>query len=108
MNDNVLRPRTVKLIKRFVTPLVEEGLISVPEEKFIFDNLKHLAKTGTLKPIVIPKLIDMRESSQLIGVSYSNFKRLEAEAAFPFKRKLIGSSVRFRNTDIIDYIMSDD
>ena len=42
----------------------------------------------------------------MLGISHSNFKKLEAEGAFPFKRKMVGSAVRYRNTDVIDYIIS--
>jgi len=42
----------------------------------------------------------------MLGIGYSNFKKLEAEGAFPFQRKMVGSSVRYRNIDVIDYICS--
>ena len=42
----------------------------------------------------------------MLGISHSNFKKLEAEGTFPFKRKMVGSAVRYRNTDVIDYIVS--
>ena len=59
-----------------------------------------------LKPIIVPKLIDQREAADMLGISHSNVKKLEAEGAFPFQRKMVGSAVRYRNTDIIDYIVS--
>ena len=61
---------------------------------------------GTLKPAIVPKLIDQKSAAELLGIGLSNFKRLEAEGAFSFKRKMVGSSVRYRNTDVIDYIYS--
>ena len=42
----------------------------------------------------------------MLGISLASFKNLEAE--FPFNRKLVGHSVRFRNTDIIRYIVAND
>lgn len=105
---NTLRKRTVKLVKRFITPLTDEGLITVAEEKIIFTNLKHLADKGELKPVIIPKLINQKEAAEMLGIGHSNFKKLEAENKFPFKRKMVVSAVRYRNTDIIDFIMSNE
>jgi len=44
----------------------------------------------------------------MLGLGLSNFKKLENEHAFPFQRKMIGSSIRYRNIDILHYIMSQD
>ena len=103
---NTLRPRTVKLIARIMRPLVDEGLILVSEEQAITANLMHLANKGGLMPSVVPKLIDQREASEMLGLGYSNFKKLEKENAFPFSRRMVGSAVRYRNIDIIEYIMA--
>ena len=59
-----------------------------------------------MKPIITPRLIDQKSAAELLGIGLSNFKRLEADGAFSFKRKLVGSSVRYRNTDVIAYICS--
>jgi len=107
MQNTTLRQRTVKLIGRIIKPLVDEGLIFVSEEQKIISNLKHLANKGELMPVIIPKLIDQKESAEMLGLGYSNFKKLERENAFPFSRRMVGSSVRYRNTDIIEYIMAD-
>lgn len=55
---------------------------------------------------MMPKLIDRTEAAAMLGLGLSNFKKLESEHAFPFQRKMIGSSIRYRNTDILHYIMS--
>jgi len=107
MQNTTLRQRTVKLIGRIIKPLVDEGLIFVSEEQKIISNLKHLANKGELMPVIIPKLIDQKEAAEMLGLGYSNFKKLERENAFPFSRRMVGSSVRYRNTDIIEYIMAD-
>ena len=60
--------------------------------------------SSRLKPVIVPKLIDQKEAAEMLGIGHSNFKRLESEGAFPFQRKMVGSAVRYRNTDIIDYI----
>jgi len=101
-----LRMRTVKLLSRLIHPLVEEGVITVGEEQILLSNLKHLVKKGDLLPDMMPKLIDRTEAATMLGLGLSNFKKLESEHAFPFQRKMIGSSIRYRNTDILHYIMS--
>ena len=106
MINNSIRTRTVKLIARIVKPFVEEGVILVSEEKEILKNLRHLATKGSLPPVITPKLIDQKEAAKMLCLSHSNFKKLEKENAFSFKRKMVGSAVRYRNIDIITYIMS--
>ena len=48
----------------------------------------------------------MNEAAQMLGVSLANFKKQEPQ--LPFKRKMVGHAVRFRNTDIIHYILAND
>ncbi len=106
--NNTLRQRTVKLVMRILRPLVEEGIVQVYEEQLLAANLKQLAARGELMPLVKPKLIDQREAAEMLGLGLSNFKKLEKENAFPFNRKMLGCSVRYRNLDIVKYIMSQD
>ena len=68
----------------------------------------YLADKGTPLPTVIPKLVDQTEAATMLGISLANFKRLEREGYFPFKRKMVGTSVRYRNTDLTRYILSHD
>ncbi|MEI8246762.1 MAG: hypothetical protein WCI51_13095 [Lentisphaerota bacterium] len=107
MNTNI-RPQTVRLIKRILTPLMEEGLISVPELNEVIGNLKHISEKGELLPAILPKLLTQEESASMLAVGLSNFKKLEREGAFSFKRKMVGTSVRYRNTDVISYILASD
>ena len=58
---NIVKVKTVKLIARFIRPLCEEGLLSVPEMNEILGNLKNLAAKGEMLPAVQPKLIDQAE-----------------------------------------------
>lgn len=106
MNDIQITARTVRLVKRLIRPVAEEGLIPLAEFNEMISQLTSLAEHGTTKPVVIPKLIDQKEAAEMLGIGYSNFKKLEAEGAFPFQRKMVGSSVRYRNIDVIDYICS--
>ena len=73
----------------------------------IISNLKHLSERGELIPNIMPKLIDQTEAAELLGISLANFKKLEREGAFSFNRRMVGSSVRYRNLDVIKYLMLD-
>ncbi len=106
--DNTLRLKTVKLLNSLIHPLVNEGLIRVNEEHIISTNLKRLATHGELMPPIAPKLIDQKEAADMLGLGLSNFKKLEREDAFPFKRRMVGCSVRYRNLDILRYIMQEE
>lgn len=101
-----IRHQTVILIGKLLHPLTESNLIPVPEYREIIAQLKHLAAKGEPLPDVVPKLVDMNEAAQMLGVSLANFKKLEPQ--LPFKRKMVGHAVRFRNTDIVRYILADD
>ncbi|WP_176014849.1 hypothetical protein [Victivallis sp. Marseille-Q1083] len=101
-----IRHQTVILIGKLLHPLTESNLIPFPEYREIIAQLKHLAAKGEPLPDVVPKLVDMNEAAQMLGVSLANFKKLEPQ--LPFKRKMVGHAVRFRNTDIIRYILADE
>lgn len=107
MNPKIIRPATVILISKLLHPLTASSLITVPEFNEIKAQLKHLAEHGTQIPVVIPRMIDQPEAAEMLGISLANFKRLEREEYFPFKRKLVGTSVRYRNTDVVRYILAE-
>ena len=104
MNDTQISMNTVRFFKRIMRSIAEEGIIPLAEYNEAISQLTSLAEHGIPKPHVIPKLIDQREAAEMLGIGYSNFKKLESEGAFPFSRKMVGSSVRYRNTDIVQYI----
>ena len=108
MNKFAISMKTVRMFKRILRPVAEEGIIPLPEYNEAISQLTSLAEHGTTKPAVIPKLLDQREVSEMLGIGLSNFKKLESEGAFPFKRKMVGSSVRYRSTDVVDYICASD
>jgi predicted DNA-binding transcriptional regulator AlpA len=108
MTNNLISTRTVKLIARIIKPFVEENIIIASEEQEILRNLRHLATKGSLAPAVEPRLIDQKQAAEMLGLSHSNFKKLEKENAFWFNRKMVGSAVRYRNIDVINYIMAED
>ena len=102
-----IRKTTVDLIAKLLHPLAETGILSVPEEREIVAQLRNLAKTGELLPTVIPKLIGQPEVAAMLGISLANFKKMERNGLLPFPRKKIGTSVRYRNTDIVRYILAE-
>ena len=103
-----IRPNTVKLIAKILHPLAENGVLTIPEEREIIAHLTYLAQKGEELPAIMPKLIDQKEAAEMLGIGFSNFKKLEKSNAFPFKRRMVGTSVRYRNTDIIKFILSED
>ena len=91
---------------KILHPLTESNLIPFPEYREIIAQLKHLAAKGEPLPVVVPKLITMDEAAEMLGVSVANFKK--QEPYLPFKRKYVDHGVRYRNTDVIRFILSDD
>ncbi len=103
-----LRPRTVKILSRLLLPLVDEGIIAQSELNIITSNLRHVIAKGEILPVVQPRLINQQETADLLSIGLANFKKLERANAFPFKRKMVGSSVRYRNIDVISFIASNE
>ncbi len=101
-----IRHQTVMLISKLLHPLTESNLILFPEYREIIAQLKHLAAKGEPLPVVVPKLVDMNEAAAMLGISLTNFKK--QEHLLPFKRKMVGHAVRYRNTDIVKYILTDE
>ena len=50
--------------------------------------------------------LTQEEVANMLGISVANFKK--QEPYLPFKRKYVGHGIRYRNTDIIRFILSDD
>ena len=97
--------QTVTLIGKILHPLTESNLIPFPEYREIIAQLRHLANQGSPIPSVVPKLITMDEAAAMLGISLANFKK--QEPYLPFKRKYVGHGIRYRNTDVIRFILSD-
>lgn len=104
-----LRPQTARLVCRLASVLLDSGTITVEEYNIISRNLHALAKTGELAPAIVPKLLTQQEVAEMLAIAESQFRKLEKEGIFPFRRKLVGNkTVRYRNTDIYDYINASD
>ena len=108
MKQTNIKPRTVKLIRRLLNPLTEEGVVDIEEEKEIIAQLKSLSEKGEQLPNVEPRLIDQRQAAEMLGISHANFKKLEREGKLKIPRKNVGSAVRYRNVDILRFIMEND
>jgi predicted DNA-binding transcriptional regulator AlpA len=107
--ETAIRIQTDNIVAKLLRPLVEIDLITVPESQEIVANLRHLAEKGTLMPVIPPKLVTQDEAAEMLGIGLSNFKKLEKEGKFSFKRRTVGgTAVRYRNTDIFAYIAAND
>ena len=102
-----LRYSTITLLAAILKPWVDNNVISTTEFNYIISNLKHLEAKNDFLPNVIPKLITQQEAANMLGVGLSLFKKMEKEGQFSFKRRMVGTAVRYRNTDIHKYINSD-
>ena len=105
MYSNSVRPATVRLVTKLIAPLLDSGLVTNTEYDAIYQNLAYLAKKGEQMPTIPPRLITGPDAAEILGISFSQFRTLEREGAFPFKRRIIGGrNVRYRNTDIYAYM----
>ena len=99
---------TAKMISRLAAVLLDSGSLTQYEYDVIRRNLNSLAKTGELALPIESKMLTPQEVAELLAISYSQFRSLEKENVFPFKRVMIGSkTVRYRNSDVIKYIETD-
>ena len=85
---HLVRPQAARLICRLAAVLLDSGGVTTGEYDLISKTLQHLAVKGELPPAIKPKLITPQEAATMLGISYSQFRALEKEGAFPFKRKL--------------------
>ena len=108
MKTNPIRPRTVSLVSKILKPWIDEGVVTVPESRAIISNLKYLAERGAILPTMAPKMLTQDEAATMLGICKSNFKKMEAEGKLPIRRRKVGTSVRYCNTDILEFMLTDD
>jgi len=106
MNSKAFRESTVKLLRRVISPWMEEGIVSRDEFNAIFTYCSALAKSGAGPPEVKPKFIRGPEAAELLAISYAEFRKLEAEGVFPFKRRVFGKNVRYYFPDIVEFMQA--
>ena len=103
IQQNSIRPATARLVTRILAPLLDSGTVSTGELDQISAAMKSLSHANA--PPTPLKLITGQEAAELLGISFSQFRALEKEGAFPFSRKMVGNkTVRYRNLDIIRYM----
>ena len=106
MSCKTFRESTVKFLRRMLCPLMETGVLSRDEFNLMFMYLTSLAKNGKPPAEVQPKLIRGPEAAELLAISYAEFRKLEAEGVFPFKRRAFGKNVRYFYPDIVEFMRS--
>ena len=100
-----VRPITVKLIMRLITPLLGTGLVTNMEFSEISKSLAHLAKKGEEMPPIPPQLLTGPQAAEVLGISFSQFRTLLREGELPLSRRIVGGrNVRFLNWDIYAYM----
>lgn len=105
---DIIRPCTVQLLRKLMNPWVDHGVIGNLEANHIINNLNSLIRHNEFMPPVPPKLLTQAEVAEMLGLGLSNFKALEKQNTFPFKRRMLGGAVRFSNLAVIEYIQSFD
>lgn len=108
MQTHTIRPRTASLIAKLIRPWVEEGVVTIAESREIVANIRYLADKGTLVPAMAPKLLTQDEAAEMLGIGKSSFKKMEAEGKLQIRRKMVGTSVRYLNTQILQFMLADD
>ncbi len=99
-----LRMKTVQLVKALLKPLMNSSIIDFNEYQTIATTITDLAKNSKPAPSVELRLLTQQDVADRLNIALSNFQKLESEGLFPFKRVMIQKSVRYRSTDIDEYI----
>lgn len=102
-----IRPKTIHLLSRIMKPFIEEGIIAQTEANAILANLRSIAEQNTPLKDIQPRLLSQQEVAEMLGIAFSNFRKIEALGEFPFRRRQIHGSVRYLNLDVIEYMLAD-
>ncbi len=102
-----IRSNLVRWIGRHLAIDLDIGVLTVGEYNLIMRILRDLSKHGMPVPPEKPRLLKMDEVASMLAISKSQFRALEAEGKFPFKRRMVGSSVRYLNLDVIRHMTGD-
>lgn len=103
---NTIRPATVRLVSRLLLPLTDSGLVTCSEFNTIISELKAVAK-GKPQPMIESKYLNGKEVATMLAISFSEFRKLEKEGAFSFRRHTVGAkTVRYLNTEVISYMIN--
>ena len=99
-----LRMKTVQLVKALLKPLMNNSIIEYNEYQTIAATITDLAQNGKPASSVELRLLTQQDVADRLNIALSNFQKLESEGLFPFKRVMIQKSVRYRSTDIDEYM----
>jgi predicted DNA-binding transcriptional regulator AlpA len=55
-----------------------------------------------------PRLLSQKETAEMLGVSLSSFKKQEKAGDIQIPRRMVGTSVRYLNLKVLEYILADD
>jgi hypothetical protein len=105
VQTNPIRVRTVSLIARIIKPWVDEGIVTVAENREILANIRHLSQRGMLIPAMQPKFLNQQEVADMLSISLSSFKKQERAGDIQIPRRMVGTSVRYLNTDVLEFMM---
>ena len=104
MCNKTFRESTARFLRRLHTPLLEQGVMTRDEFDFMHTYLSSIAKKGIPPSVITPKMIRAPEVAKLLDISYAEFRKLDKEGFFPFKRRNIGKSVRYFYPDVVKYM----
>ena len=99
-----VRQNVVSRLKRYLAADLDMGILTAGEYNLITEAVRALSKTGKSPPEVQPKLLKTEEVAEMLAISKSQLRALEAEGKLPLPRKMVGSSVRYLNIDVIRYM----
>lgn len=102
-----IRSNLVRWIGRHLAVELDNGILTAGEYNLIMRTLRDLSKHGISTPPEKPRLLKIDEVASMLAISKSQFRALEAEGKFSFKRRMVGSSVRYLNLDVIRHITCD-
>ena len=106
--NSLIRLKTVNLIRKLLKPLTEENLIGWNEYREIVANLKNLAERNELLPVIEPRLLTNEQVAKMLSMSKTHFFKQIKEGTIRLPRIKIGTSIRYRNTDVHKLILSDE
>ena len=107
LENQYISPDKIRWIGRHLAADIDVGLLTPGEYDAIMNALRNLSKHGVPCCPEKPRLLKVEEVAALLSISKSQFRAMEAEGKFPFKRKMVGASVRYLNLDIYRYMASD-
>lgn len=101
-----IRMSTVRWLGRHLAVDLDVGMLTISEYNQIMSTLKSLARNGVPSEPVKQKLLTVENVADLLSISKSQLRALEAEGKLPFHRRMIGASVRYLNTEVLDYMQN--